>query len=40
MRLINQEEQEFVYHTITLMAVGFVVILIFLVVLFKVLNVQ
>lgn len=34
-RLINQEEEDFIVQTLTLMAIGFVLIVILLVVVFK-----
>lgn len=37
-RLINKEEKTFVKETLTLMGIGFVLILAFLVILFKALN--
>ncbi|TNV72972.1 hypothetical protein FGO68_gene10699 [Halteria grandinella] len=39
-RLINQEEKEFVVHTLVLMGIGFLVIFGFLIVMFKTLNVE
>ena len=35
MRLINQEESDFITHTLSLMIIGFVLISIFLVILMK-----
>ena len=39
-RLINQEEKDFVMHTLVLMGVGFVVVFGFIVLMFKSLNVE